>query len=107
TFDIVRVAVRPGTDGRPESRKPEMPTLQIIGHVKLWRDRCRWVNPTICPSLAAMIAAKRTLAPVAVKRVLDIVANPSEADWTPEQKELLKQELMFGERLPLEKVPYD
>ena len=107
TFDIVEVSLRNGTDGRFESRKPDMATLRIQGHIDGWRARCDWVNPTICPSLAAMTSANRTLAPVAVKRVLEFIAEPSDADWTPQQKELLKQELLFGERLPLEKIPFD
>jgi hypothetical protein len=107
TYDIVEVCLRDGTDGRLESRKPDMTTLKITGRAEKWPDRCDWVNPTICPSLAAMAAANRTLAPVAVKQVLEFVAEPADADWSPQQKEQLKQELMFGERLPLEKIPFD
>ena len=107
TFDIVEVTVRPGADGRLESRKPDTTTLQIKGHIDKWPGRCEWVNPTICSSIAAMASTNRSLAPVAVREIKDLVAVPSDPDWTPQQKEQLKQELMFGERLPLEKIPYD
>lgn len=107
TFDIVEVKVRAGTDGRTESRKPDMGSLRITGHVDKWPGRCEWVNPTICPSIVAMASAKRSLAPVAVREVKEFFAKPAPADWTAEQKEQLKQDLMFGERLPLEKVPLD
>ena len=107
TFDIVEVVVRAGTDGRAETRKPDTATLRITGRIDKWPDRCEWINPTICPSIAAMTSANRSLAPVAVREVREFVAEPSAADWTPQQKEQLKQELMFGERLPLEKVPFD
>ena len=106
-FDVVDVELRPGDDGRPESRKPKMESMRIIEHLKGWRARCDWVNPTVCPSMAGMVAAGRTLGPVALREVLEFMAEPSAPDWTPEQKEVLKQELMFGERLPLEKIPYD
>lgn len=54
-----------------------------------------------------MAAANRSLGPVAVRNVLDLVAEPCEAEWSAQQKEQLKQSLMFGERLDLEKVPFE
>jgi hypothetical protein len=54
-----------------------------------------------------MTSAKRTLAPVAVRQALEFIATPADADWTLEQKEQLKQALMFGERKPLKKIPFD
>jgi hypothetical protein len=107
TFDIVEVSLRDGTDGRAETRKPDMTTLKITGHADSWRDRCDWIDPTICPSLAAVTTANRSMAPVAVRQVLEFVAKPADHDWSPEQKESLKQSLMFGTRLDLEKVPFD
>jgi hypothetical protein len=107
TFDIVEVNLRDGTDGRRETRKPDMATLEITGRAEKWPDRCDWIDPTICQSLSAMTAANRSLAPVAVKQVLELVAKPADTDWSPEQKEQLKQSLMFGTRLELEKVPFD
>jgi len=85
TFDIVEVDVRPADDGRPESRKPEMPSLKITGHVDDWPARCDWINPTIVESLAAMQAAGRTIGPVAVREVLEFIAKPSAADCPPKQ----------------------
>jgi hypothetical protein len=107
TFNIVEVCLREGTDGRIETRRPDMGTLKITGHAKSWRDRCDWVDPTICPSLAAMTAANRSFAPVSVKRVIEFIAELATAGWSPQQKEHLKQLLMFGKRLELEKVPFD
>jgi hypothetical protein len=44
---------------------------------------------------------------VHVTEVSDIIARPTSTEWTPAQKERLKQENLFHERRPLEKVPYD
>jgi hypothetical protein len=107
TFDIVEVNLRDGTDGRQESKRPDMGTMRITGHLDDWQARCDWVNPTILQSISAMTAANRSLAAVAVKQVLEFIADPAAADWSPEQKEQLKQSLMFGERLELEKIPFD
>jgi len=107
TFDIVEVDVQPATDGRPESRRPQMPSLKITGHVDAWQARCDWVNRTTFASMAAMLADGRTIGPVAVREVLEFIAKPSDADWSPAQRALLQQELMFDKRLPLEKIPFD
>jgi len=107
TYDVVSVDVRLANDGRPESRRPDMGSLKILRHVSEWRNRQDWIKPTIHASLQAMVNAGHTLSPVAAQRVIDIVAEPVSSDWSPKQKEQLKQELMFDERKPLEKVPYD
>ena len=107
TFDIIEVNLRDGTDGRPETRKPDMATLKITGRAEKWPDRCDWIDSTICQSVAAMTAAGRSIAPVSVKEVIEFIAKPADANWSPEQKEQLKQSLMFSTRLDLEKVPFD
>jgi hypothetical protein len=107
TFDIVEVGLRPGNDGRPESRKPSIETLKITGHIDTWAARGEWINRTIGPSVSAMVLGGRTLAPVAVRNVMEFLAEPTAAEWTLKQKEMLKQELMFGNRQPLEKIPYE
>src|ERR1035437_2266421 len=71
TFDVVEVKVRDGTDGRPETRKPEILSLKIVGHIDKWQDRVNWIRPSIFQSLEKMRSAGKTLAPVAVKEVLD------------------------------------
>jgi hypothetical protein len=107
TFDVVEIDVRPGKDGRVETRSPHLPSLRVTGHLADWGARWEWVRPTICGSLADMISQGRTLGPVAVSKVTDFLAEPSAPDWTPEQKQKLKQAHLFEERKPLEKVPYN
>lgn len=107
TFDVVEVAVKPGKDTRPESRTPVNTGLRVVSHVDGWDARCQWVDPTILPSMQAMIDAGRTLAPVAVREVLEFIAEPAAGEWTAAQLEKLKQESLFEERKPLEKVPFD
>lgn len=62
TFDVIEVCVKDGTDGRPETRRPEMGTLRIKGHIDDWQARCDWVNPTICQSLTVMRWRRRIAA---------------------------------------------
>lgn len=46
TFDIVKVKLRSNPDGRPESRRPDTATLQVVGHLDHWPERRDWVLPT-------------------------------------------------------------
>ena len=107
TFDVVQVEVRPGKDGRPETRTPHLPTLRVVEHLTGWNARWEWVNPTTFLSLRQMKGASRTLAPVAVSEILEFIAKPARADWTREQKERMKQHQLFDEYRPLEKIPFD
>ena len=105
-FDIVEVDVKPGKDGRPETRTPHLPSLRIVGKLKDWSARCKWINPTIAASLEDLTGQGRTLGPVTVSEVIDITARRISPDWSPAQKEKLKQEDLFHKRRPLEKIPY-
>jgi hypothetical protein len=106
-FDVVTVKLGPGKDGRPETRTPHLPSLKVEGSLKDWGARCEWVNPTIAPSLQALEGAGRTLGPVAVHRVVEIRATRVSSDWTPQQKQKMRQADLFHERKPLAKIPYD
>ena len=107
TFDVVEVEVEPGKDGRAETRMPRLQTLRVASHLDSWVPRCQWVNPTVHTSLRAMIADGKSLAPVAVREVMEFVANPTSKEWTAKQKDKLRQEHLFEERKELEKVPFD
>jgi hypothetical protein len=107
TFDVVEVEVQPGKDGRPETRRPQLPGLRVVDHLKTWQARRDWIDRTIHPSLAAMQAAGKTLAPVRVRELLEFTAKPCDPEWTPKQQEMLKQEGLFDERHPLEKIPFE
>lgn len=107
TYDVVQVEVDPGKDGRPETRRPHNPSLRVVDHLKSWQARRDWIDRTIFPSLEAMQAADKTLAPVRVRQVLEFTATPCGSQWTLKQQELLKQQGLFEERHPLEKIPFE
>lgn len=107
TYDVIDVDVKPGKDGRQESRTPDNKTIKIIKHLDGWDSRCAWINPTIFPSLKKLQAANRTLGPVHVEEILEFVAKPVSAEWSRAQEEKLKQNLLYDEKKPLEKVPFE
>lgn len=106
-FDVVDVMVEPGKDGRPETRRPHLASLMVVDHVRDWLARWDWVKDTIVPSLQAMKDQEKTLAPVSVAEFLEFVAKRVKPNWTPQQKEKLRQAHLFDERKPLEKLPYE
>jgi len=107
TYDVIEVKVGPGSDGRPETRRPHLPTVRVVDHITSWTARCDWVRPTIVRSVGALQAAQRTLAPVSVAELVDFVAKPVAPAWTLAQKEKLRQAQLFDDQKPLEKVPFE
>jgi hypothetical protein len=107
TFDVISVRLGSNPDGRPESRRPDSTTLKVVDHLNDWAARCDWILPTALPSLSALEESGRTLAPVAVKEVLEFIANPESSEWCPKQQELLNQAGLFEGPKPLEKLPFD
>ena len=107
TYDLIDVEVSEGKDGRPETRRPNLVKLKVISYLKSWSDRCEWVEPTVLPSMQAMLDEGRTIAPVAVAAVQDLTVKAVDRDWSPEQKDKLRQEQLFDENRPLEKIPFE
>ena len=107
TWDVIEVDVRAARrDNRPESRCPHLPMLKVSTSIKSWKARCEWVEPTCHLSLQAMIDAGRSLGPVVVTEVLDLIARQEQPIWDPRRKAKLEQMMLFDDPLPLEKVPY-
>ena len=107
TFDVVRVKLGGNPDGRPESRRPDTSTIEVLAHIDDWRARRDWVLPTALESMAALRGTNRTLAPVRVREVLEFIANPISDQWDARQIEMLRQEGLFEGPKPLEKLPFD
>lgn len=106
TWDVITVKVKPGNDGRIETRRPQNQTIQVIDHIKSETIRHQWVKPTIAESMQEFTAAERTLGPVAVSEVLDLVAEPVSAEWSEAEKQKIAQERLFDDTKPLEKIPF-
>lgn len=105
--DIIKVKVGEySADGRVESRKIDASSIQITGKADI-KSTIPWVKSTTFNSMAEMKAKGRTLAPIRADTVKDLIADPAAPDWSPAQKELLRQDGLFGGPDPLEKIPFD
>lgn len=59
-YDVVTVRTRDaGADKRPESRKIDAATIQIVQHLDGWPRRSAWIEPLAGPSMCELIAAAR------------------------------------------------
>lgn len=57
-YDVVEVRTRdPGRDKRPESRKIDATSINIVQHIDGWRRRAPWVEPLTAAPMCAMLAA--------------------------------------------------
>lgn len=108
TWDVIRLNVKPSkSDRRVESRRPHLPTLEVVRHVQSWQARNDWIRSTIVQSMAELRSQQRTLAPVRVKEVLDLTAHPVNAEWEPKKRAALNASSLFDTPIPLEKIPYE
>lgn len=59
-YDVISVRTRDaGGDKRPESRKIDATTIQVVQHVDGWRSRATWVEPLAGPSMCDLVAATK------------------------------------------------
>lgn len=95
-------------DGRPETRRPQAETLCVLNTVSKWSHRDEWVRPTIHHSMSSLVSAQHTIGAVQVSRVDELTCTPIDTEWSPSQKEQLRQEGLWSkdEPKPLEKIPY-
>jgi len=102
-------------DGRKESRKPDMESIQILGEPLSpeheWRARTeiidRMPHHTILELKALYDADKTSLGIVRPTEILDLKVEPVEREWKPEWQATLKQFNLFsGPPKQLEKLPF-
>jgi hypothetical protein len=104
------------TDGRRESREPQLNSIQVVGEplstANDWDERRQIIDPLphhTVKELEALYDKDRTsLGIVRPKRTLDIEVTPCERDWKPKWQNLHKQLRLFEPPpKPLRKIPFE
>ncbi len=103
-----------GPDQRPESRRPDLESLRVLGDPIPtrgdWRRRSAVIDPMphhTIDELKALYERDRTsLGIVRPTRVKDLVAEPVSREWSPRQEARWAQLRLFGHRKLLTKLPY-
>lgn len=104
----------PTNDQRPESRRPDWDSIQIVSRLDPQRDREErraWVDKLSIRSLAGWEASyevdKTSLGVFVPRRVLGIEHEFEAEEWTSEEKAKLSQMNLFADApARLEKIPY-
>ena len=108
-------------DKRPESRRLDVDTVEILGETIStkddWRERRAWVEPRLSPSFDALEQRRQnsgeTLGFICPTRLLRLDITPKkDAEWTDKEWINLTKEGLFDSdedraRPPLRKVPFD
>lgn len=113
-YDVVEVDVTGHTrDDRPESRRPVLATLRVVGHVPTdgdWEQRAMWVRPLVAGSLCQIKREQRaggtSLGMFRPGRVtaFKLIKAEERSDW---QEMMASQMNIFDpERRKLEALPY-
>lgn len=115
-YDWVNVRVTKASDPRPESYTVDLESIEIESAVKPsknWQARKEIVLPLEAPSLCSLRRERDehkhpTLGifkPGAIRR---LVIEPDEEDWTPEERQKLRQPNLFDQRpvIELTKLPF-
>lgn len=101
-------------DSRPESFRPDedsIKPLEEIGTRDGWRERWRWIGPTIGPSMCELQrmqkAHHRSLGCIKPREVADLIVKPAEADWAGRKRAVIDQLVLFDPvETKLEKIPF-
>ncbi len=110
----IELAVRPSSDTRPESLKPDTATitsLRELGTQRNWRARRSLVEPLLVGSMCEVYERQQvdgtSLAAFRPHDVQDVVVQQEAAEWTPEELSRLSQLNLFAQdKELLEKVPW-
>ena len=116
-YDVIEVACRrpeAHKDNRPESWKPDLETLRLVGHLNSehgqWTQRMTWIDPTILPGFAELAERQElhgtSLGAFRVKEILGCKLEPDAPAWNDAQLATIQQSDLFSDKEPLEKVPW-
>lgn len=110
--------IKARSDNRPESYKLNLDTIKIgsiVSPANQWDARKKLIFPLKRSSLCELKREQQregfpTLGLFKPKKINRLRIISSDAEWTPDQRAILSQQLLFSKhtpRLPLEKIPYD
>lgn len=118
-YQAIKLGVRvPRNDARPNTFRPDLSTLKLLGAPLTtadgWRDRKEWVLPWVSESMCSIQRHQETnglsLGFFKPREVIDVEQEEdSHKDWTPAELAKLGQGDLFEtkDKKPLEKIPYN
>ncbi|MCA9012768.1 MAG: hypothetical protein KDB01_23615 [Planctomycetaceae bacterium] len=115
-IDVETEKPKPGKDNRPESHRPNLDSIRVVGEplstANKWAERReiidRMPHYTVNELKARFESERMSLGVVRPKRVIDMEIRPVEdINWKADWQKLFRQMKLFGpQQNPLRKIPY-
>ena len=101
-------------DNRPESYRPDEDSIQLQDTVEShgdWRDRWRWIRPTLGPSMCELIRQQKVLGTslgfIKPRAVTKLHVEEVDLEWSDRKKAIMDQLPLFDPvDTKLEKMPF-
>jgi hypothetical protein len=102
-------------DPRPESYRPDERSIELLDKVGTqhgWRERWRWIRPTIGPTMCHLQrlqkAHHRSLGCIKPRDVDRVIIKEADAEWAGRKRAVLDQFVLFDPiETKLEKIPFE
>lgn len=112
-YQVIRcLAKQPRDDSRPESLCPVVESIEVVDHLRRWRDRWPLLEPLIVPSMCELQELERqdgtSLGLFAPAEVLDFKIEATDEEWDEGRAAALQQQSLLptARARPLEKIPF-
>ena len=101
-------------DHRPESYRPDEQSMKLcdeIGTKDKWRERWRWIRPTLGPTMCDLQRLQelhsRSLGCIKPRDVDKLIVEETEAEWAGRKRAVIDQMALFDPvETKLEKIPF-
>ncbi len=101
-------------DHRPERFRPDENSIklgEVIGTKNAWRERWRWIRPTLGPTMCELLQAEeshsRSLACIKPRDVDKLIVEAAEGGWAGRKQAVIDQLTFFDPvETKLEKIPF-
>lgn len=114
-YDVIRLEVFPhSTDVRPETVKPNVESIEVVGHLdsgRGWADRKTLILPLADSSMCQIQESQKTqgtsLGLFQPERVTEFVWDQQDEEWDPRKQSVLDQpSLLYPDKKGLIKIPF-
>jgi hypothetical protein len=114
-YQLVRLRMKKHErDSRPESYRPDEESIQLLDTIEsqnAWRERWRWIRPTIGPSMCELMRRQKihgaSLGCIKPRLIKGLPIEDADPDWSDRKKAIMCQIPLFDPAdAKLEKIPF-
>jgi hypothetical protein len=112
-FDIIELEASPSSDPRPESYRPNVDSIEVVGNIPPQRidERRRLIDPLMKPSMCQIrrgqATSRTSLGAFKLDEPPELLVIEDRDAWEPDKQLIVDQpSLLFPGKRGLEKVPF-